>query len=169
MPRRSGSGSGGRGGSAPRTSTPPAAPRNRSYSSAPPVNPSRSAPPSSPQQPRGESMLGRFASTAAGVAVGSAVGHTLVSMFGGLFPRSAQDQIAQQNDNLPPEQQQAVTQAPLSQRLLGTATLWGVGGGAWWYRNRLIAQTRNARAAGPRVAAVVAAGSGILGLVNLVS
>ncbi|KND01329.1 uncharacterized protein SPPG_03142 [Spizellomyces punctatus DAOM BR117] len=167
MPRRSGGGSGGRGGSAPRTSTPPAAPRNRSYSSAPPVNPSRSAPP--PQQPRGDSMLGRFASTAAGVAVGSAVGHTLVSMFGGLFPRSAHDQIAQQNETLPPDQQQAVAQASLSQRLLGTATLWGVGGGAWWYRNRLLAQTRNTRAAGPRVAAVVAAGSGILGLVNLVS
>ncbi|KAJ2451239.1 hypothetical protein EV183_003743 [Coemansia sp. RSA 2336] len=85
-----------------RSSTPS---RGMHTAAAPP--PAAHAPPAAaqPQQP---GMFAQMASTAAGVAVGSAVGHTLAngvsSIFGGGSSEAAQPQQQQQYAQAPPQQ-----------------------------------------------------------------
>merc|ERR1712225_128808 len=90
MPRQSRSG-GGRAPSrptAPQRQVAPQQTRPATTAAYPPPaarpNPSAAAPPAQQQQSSGGgSMLGNIASTAAGVAIGSSVGHAITGFFGG--------------------------------------------------------------------------------------
>ncbi|KAJ3056840.1 hypothetical protein HK097_003723 [Rhizophlyctis rosea] len=147
---------------------------SRSFSSSRPAttphrpasSPSAPRPPSSsPVQQRPPGLFGQFASTAAGVAVGSAIGHTLVGAFGGLFPRHVREDVAYQ------EGLEEVPGSSVGSRLLGSSMLFGTAGAAYWYRNRLIQRAGNLARVGPArpVLTAVSLGAGALGLANLVA
>ncbi|KAJ3038584.1 hypothetical protein HDV00_000515 [Rhizophlyctis rosea] len=170
MPRggsRSSGGGGGHRSSSGSRSYSSAPPRTRAVPPAtPPPRPGAPHPPSSiAQQQRSPGLFGQFASTAAGVAVGSAIGHTLVGAFGGLFPRHAREEMAYQ------EGLEEVPGQSVGSRLPGSALLFGTAGAAAWYRNRLIQQAGHAARVGPArpLLGAVALGAGALGLINLVS
>ncbi|KAI8073617.1 hypothetical protein BDF21DRAFT_423906 [Thamnidium elegans] len=87
-----------------RQAAPPAAPRPAAPQTAMAPAP---APPSAigqaaPQQP---GMFAQMATTAAGVAVGSAVGHTLANGVSSLFGGSSSEPEQQQQQQAPPQQQ----------------------------------------------------------------
>ncbi|KAH9206613.1 hypothetical protein DL95DRAFT_396792 [Leptodontidium sp. 2 PMI_412] len=85
MPRQSRSG-GGRAPTRPTAPQRPAAPqqtRPATTAAYPPAAPTAAPPAQQQQSSGGGSMLGNIASTAAGVAIGSSVGHAITGFFGG--------------------------------------------------------------------------------------
>ncbi|ODV90726.1 hypothetical protein CANCADRAFT_110011 [Tortispora caseinolytica NRRL Y-17796] len=106
MPRRSSAGSRRPTGS--RSASTATMPRSHP---APPPAPARSAAGTHEAQPRQPGLFGQMASTAAGVAVGSTIGHTLgagiTSMFGGSSAEPAEQTYAAQQQQQQ-QQQQAV-------------------------------------------------------------
>ncbi|KAI0209571.1 hypothetical protein LSAT2_005725 [Lamellibrachia satsuma] len=110
MPRRSG---GGMRASAPRrglrTASPPPRPAPRAPPrAAPPAPMPQTAPaPMGGAQPRQPGMFAQMATTAAGVAVGSTVGHMAAGALMGGGSRGGNDQPAEAAPAQPVEQQQA--------------------------------------------------------------